>query len=192
MHGGEAIDWVDINGYVNQAPQIQAMTPTSVEEGVFEFQIDIVDQELLTYAWDLGDGSTSILPAPLHEYAEDGNHTVTLVVSDGEFSTTMTGYADTADTENIPPVSDAGSDITASPGETVILDGSASDDPDDYPLAFLRYTWSSPDGLEISNHDEATASLVAPSEPGTYTIHLLVNDGAESRTDTMVLTVTAS
>ncbi len=192
MHGGEAIDWVDINGYVNQAPQIQAMTPTSVEEGVFEFQIDIVDQELLTYAWDLGDGSTSILPAPLHEYAEDGNHTVTLVVSDGEFSTTMTGYADTADTENIPPVSDAGSDITASPGETVILDGSASDDPDDYPLAFLRYTWSSPDGLEISNHDEATASLVAPSEPGTYVIHLLVNDGAESRTDTMVLTVTAS
>jgi hypothetical protein len=56
----------------------------------------------------------------------------------------------------------------------------------------LRYTWSSPDGLEISNHDEATASLVAPSEPGTYIIHLLVNDGAESRTDTMVLTVTAS
>jgi PKD repeat protein len=192
MHGGEAIDWVDINGYVNQAPQIQAITPTSVEEGVFEFQIDIVDQELLTYAWDLGDGSTSILPEPLHEYAEDGNHTVTLVVSDGEFSTTMTGYADTADTENIPPVSDAGSDITASPGEVVILDGSASDDPDDYPLAFLRYTWSSPDGLDISNHDEATASLVAPSEPGTYVIHLLVNDGAESRTDTMVMTVTAS
>jgi PKD repeat protein len=192
MHGGEAIDWVDINGYVNQAPQIQAMTPTSVNEGVFEFQIDVIDQELLTYAWNLGDGNSSILPEPLHEYAEDGNYTVTLVVSDGEFSTTITGYADTAETENIPPVPDAGPDITASPGEAVILDGSGSDDPDDYPLAFLRYTWSSPDGLEISNHDEATASLVAPTQTGTYIIHLLVNDGIESRTDTMVLTVTAS
>ncbi len=192
MHGGETIDWVDINGFVNQAPQIQAMTPTSVNEGVFEFQIDIIDQELLTYAWDLGDGSTSILPEPLHEYAEDGNYTVTLVVSDGEFSTTMTGYADTAETENMPPVSDAGPDITASPGETIILDGSGSDDPDNYPLASLRYTWSSPDGLEISNDDEATASLVVPTQTGTYIIHLLVNDGIESRTDTMVLTVTAS
>ena len=192
MHGGEAIDWVDINGYVNQAPQIQAMTPTSVDEGVFEFQIDIDEQELLTYAWNLGDGSTSMLPEPLHEYAEDGNYTVTVVVSDGEFSTTMTGYADTADTENMPPVPDAGPDITASPGETVILDGSGSDDPDDYPLAFLRYTWSSPDGLDISNPDEATASLVAPTQAGTYIIHLLVNDGIESRTDTMILTVTDS
>jgi len=192
MHGGESIGWVDINGYVNQAPQILAITPTSVDEGVFEFQISILDQELLTYTWDLGDGSTSAFPEPLHEYAEDGNYTVTLVVSDGEFSTTIIGYADTAETENLPPVADAGPDISAAPGETVILDGSGSDDPDDYPLTFLRYTWSSPDGFEILNHDEATASLVAPTQAGTYTIHLLVNDGIESRTDTMVLTVTAS
>jgi hypothetical protein len=192
MHGGETIGWVDINGYVNQAPQIEAMTPTSVEEGVFEFQIDIDDRELLTYSWDLGDGSTSNLPEPVHEYSEDGNYTVTLVVSDGEFSATVTGIADTSETENEPPVADAGPDVTAAPGETVILDGSASDDPDNYPLGFLRYTWSSPDGLDISNMDEAMASLVAPSEAGTYTIYLQVNDGAESRIDSMTLTVTAS
>jgi hypothetical protein len=33
---------------------------------------------------------------------------------------------------------------------------------------------------------------VAPSEAGTYIIYLQVNDGAESRIDSMVLTVTAS
>ena len=192
MHGGEAVGWVDINGYVNQAPQIESMTPTSVEEGVFEFQIDIDDQELLTYSWDLGDGTTSALPEPLHEYAEDGNYTVTLVVSDGEFTATLTGHADTAETENAPPVPDAGSDVTSAPGESVILDGSGSDDPDDYPLTFLRYIWSSPDGIDISNADEPMASLVAPSEAGTYIIYLQVNDGAESRSDSMVLTVTAS
>ena len=190
MHGGETVGWVDINGYVNQAPQIEAMTPTSVEESVFEFQIDIDDRELLTYLWDFGDGSTSTLPEPLHEYAEDGNYTVTLVVSDGGFSATVTGYADTAETENEPPVADAGPDVTTAPGETVTLNGSGSDDPDDYPLSFLRHTWSSPDGLDISNVDEAVASLVAPSEAGTYIIHLQVNDGAESRSDSMILTVT--
>jgi len=192
MHGEETVGWVDINGYVNQAPQIEAMTPTSVEEGVFEFQIDIDDRELLTYYWDLGDGSTSTLPEPVHEYAEDGNYTVTLVVSDWEFSATVTGHADTAETENEPPVADAGPNVTTAPGETVILDGSGSDDPDDYPLEFLRYTWSSSDGLDISNVAEAMASLVAPSEAGTYIIYLQVNDGAESRIDSMVLTVTAS
>jgi PKD repeat protein len=192
MHGGEAVGWIDINGYVNLAPQIEAMTPTSVEEGVFEFQLDIDDRELLTYSWDLGDGTTSTLPEPLHEYAVDGDYTVTVVVSDREFTATMTGHADTAETENEPPISDAGPDVTTAPGEAVILNGSGSDDPDDYPLGVLRYIWSSPDGFDISNADEPMASLVAPSEAGTYIIYLQVNDGAESRSDSMVLIVTAS
>jgi len=42
------------------------------------------------------------------------------------------------------------------------------------------------------NADEAIASLVAPNEAGTYIIRLQVNDGAESRTDTIILTVPAS
>ena len=189
MHGKETTSWVDLNGYVNQAPQIAEMTPTSVEEGVFQFETEIVDQQLLSYIWDLGDGTTSTLPEPLHEYAEDGNYTVNLIVSDGEFNATVTGYADTADTENSPPIADAGPDITATPGQTVSLDGSGSNDPDNYPLAFIRYFWSSTDGINIQNVDEAVASLVAPNEAGTYIIRLQVNDGAESRTDTMLLTV---
>ena len=48
------------------------------------------------------------------------------------------------------------------------------------------------DDIDISNADEPMASLVAPSEAGTYIIYLQVNDGAESRSDSMVLTVTAS
>ena len=114
------------------------------------------------------------------------------MVSDGEFTATLTGHADTVDTENVPPVPDAGPDVSAAPGESVILDGSESDDPDDYPLAFLRYIWSSPDGIDISNADEPMASLIAPIEAGTYIIYLQVNDGVESRSDSMVLTVTTS
>ena len=53
---------------------------------------------------------------------------------------TVSGYADTADTENSPPIADAGPDLTANPGQTVSLDGSSSNDPDNYPLDFIRYS----------------------------------------------------
>ena len=176
-------------GYVNEAPEIEALLPTSVEAGMFEFRSVLRDQELLTYAWDFGDGNSSSFARPLHAYAEEGNYTITLTVSDGEYTATVTDSADTADTENAPPVADAGPDITAAPGETVTLDGTGSYDPDEYPLTSIRYTWSSPDGLAISSAGDRVATVTAPSEPGTYLIQLLVNDGAESSTDTMVLTV---
>ena len=192
MRGGEATGWVDVWGYVNEAPEIEALLPTSMEAGMFEFRSVLRDQELLTYAWDFGDGNSSSFARPLHAYAEEGNYTITLTVSDGEYTATMTGSADTADTENVPPVADAGPDITAAPGETVTLDGTGSYDPDEYPLTSMRYTWSSPDGLAISSAGDRVATVAAPSEPGTYLIQLLVNDGAESSTDTMVLTVEAA
>lgn len=40
------------------------------------------DGDALTYAWDFGDGATGSGPAPTHTYADDGDYTVTLTVSD--------------------------------------------------------------------------------------------------------------
>ncbi len=192
MRGGEAVGWVDVWDYVNEAPVIEALIPTTVEEGVFEFRAAVLDRELLTYVWDFGDGDVSTYARPLHEYAASGNYTISLTVSDGEYTTSMDGFADTAETENQPPIADAGPDVTAVAGETVTLDGSGSDDPDNYPIQSMRFTWSSVDGLAIANAGDSIASVVAPSEPGTYEIRLLVNDGSASVTDSMLLTVTAA
>jgi hypothetical protein len=192
MRGAETVGWVDLHGYVNQAPRIQEISPTSVTLRQFEFEIDIDDQELLTYAWDFGDGNSSTLPAPLYQYALEGNYTVTLVVSDGEFNATLTVHADTVETQNVPPLADAGPDITTAAGQEVILDGSGSSDPDDYPLSFTRFIWSSSDHISITNASKEIASLVAPNEAGTYIIRLQVNDGAASSNDTMTLTVTVT
>jgi hypothetical protein len=113
-----------------------------------------------------------------------------LTISDGEFSATTSGSVDTQDSENVPPVANAGPDITAAAGEIITLDGSQSNDPDGFPLPSMRYTWSSAANLDISDRSEAIATVVAPNEPGTYEIELLVNDGDISVTDTMILTVT--
>lgn len=42
------------------------------------------------YLWDFGDGNTSSLSDPIHEYAQAGNYTVSLIVSDCGLSDTFT------------------------------------------------------------------------------------------------------
>ncbi len=54
------------------------------------------------YAWDFGDGTTSTLSAPLHAYAQAGNYTITLVVTDKDGgSTTATATARITDTTTV-------------------------------------------------------------------------------------------
>jgi PKD repeat protein len=185
-----ATGWVDVWDYVNEAPIIEELTAIPVDEEIFEFKPIVRDQELLTYLWDFGDGNGSTFPRPVHEYAEAGIYSISLTISDGEFSATTSGSVDTQDSENVPPVANAGPDITAAAGEIITLDGSQSNDPDGFPLPSMRYTWSSAANLDISDRSEAIATVVAPNEPGTYEIELLVNDGDISVTDTMILTVT--
>ncbi len=80
------------------------------------------------------------------------------------------------DTENHPPVADAGPDMTAQIGDTVTMDGSGSTDVDGDQL---YYTWSfsRPDG---SNAQLSDPNAIRPTFDvdlrGTYTGELIVSD----------------
>lgn len=59
------------------------------------------DGDAITYAWNFGDGSTSTDANPAHTYVNDGNYTVTLVVTDanqvaGEPSTAQVAVSNAA------------------------------------------------------------------------------------------------
>jgi PKD repeat protein len=88
--------------------------------------------------------------------------------------------------ENLPPVANAGTDITADKGETLTLDGSASSDPEGKPLTF---EWDlDNDGI----FDDATGMkpTAAFADEGVYPISLRVKDDKDlTSTDSLVVTI---
>jgi hypothetical protein len=124
----------------------------------------------------------------------DGSYIISLTVSDSELSSAGTVHI-MATTPNVPPNADAGVDITIYLGQTAILDGSASNDPDNGPQP-LSYRWSFvavPAGSLLSNDDISGADTVSPSFTpdisGTYVIELMVSDGLDFEFDNVAVTV---
>lgn len=98
------------------------------------------------------------------------------------------------DTTDSPPIADAGSDVQATVGQTVTLDGAGSFDPDgDFP----SFSWVL-DGRP-SNSNESSADIVnrrsefpefTPGFAGTYLFQLTVTANGKTDIDTVRLTVT--
>lgn len=96
-------------------------------------------------------------------------------------------------TRGHPPVADAGPDQTSGVlvGDAVLLDGSASSDPDGQALTFAWSLLAVPADSTASLSDPAAArpAFVA-DRPGTYTARLTVNDGVvDSTPDDISVTV---
>lgn len=86
-----------------------------------------------------------------------------------------------------PPVADASVDRVVNPNTLVILDGTASTDPDNDVLA---YAWRQVDGprVELFSEHTATPSLTAGGEGETYIFALTVRDsGGASSVDTVTI-----
>lgn len=107
----------------------------------------------------------------------------------GEDSDTPSSVPDV----NTAPVADAGPDQTATVGETVTLDGSASSDADSDPLTFLWSVAGRPGGstADLTNADGEQPSIT-PDLAGSYDIQLIVNDGKrDSNPDTVSVAVSS-
>ncbi len=95
---------------------------------------------------------------------------------------------------NIPPVASAVT-TSATVNSTVILSGSGSYDPDNAPNTPLGYQWtfisSNPSTIAtptLTNADTMNATFT-PSESGTYTFVLTVDDGAATDTTSVRIVV---
>ena len=191
QRGGTASDWVDILGYENEAPVFDRLDVHAAGTNSFKFVPRVGDNELLSYEWDFGDGNSSNAKTPTHTYAESGEYTVRVEDSDGQYEIIQERDVNTIQAENQAPHADAGGDLCVVPGQAFTLDGSGSDDPDNYPTN-LRHNWSSVDGVDIDSPSAPITDAIAPVVTGTYSIGLQVHDGEESSYDTVELTVSSS
>jgi outer membrane autotransporter protein len=120
----------------------------------------------------------------------DGANDVRLRVTDNAGNSTVDSVVITVNSAAIP-TANAGPDRTVAdsdgePGESVILDGSGSTDPDDAIASFQWFLDQNGDPTPLGNGPSLTARL--PDGPNTVT--LIVTDNAQNTSiDTVVITV---
>jgi len=128
------------------------------------------------YIWDFGDGTKGIGEQVTHTYQGSGEYLATLTVRDNS------GMSDAYDTATMKviingrPVADAGGQKfrIVCVDEKIIFDGSASYDPEGFPL---EYEWNLGDGSETNNR--VRVEHVYP-QPGEYLATLKVTDKSSS------------
>lgn len=89
---------------------------------------------------------------------------------------------------NLAPVADAGADFFAPINTRIFLDGSASTDSENDPL---NYQWTQLSGPRVSlNNANTPYPDFLPSLTGEYIFELMVDDGIDSATDQITVTIT--
>jgi hypothetical protein len=171
---------------VNRAPVADAGTDQTVYRG-HPVTLDATassdpDSEPLSYSWTQVSGTGVSLSSPSAAQptftAPNGAFTL-------EFSVTVNdGFEDsTADTVTVEvldqsvPIADSGIDQDVEPMTTVMLDGSASYDPDG---AELTYAWVQTNGPDVDLDDDAAErpTFVSPNVDATLTFELTVHNGS--------------
>jgi YVTN family beta-propeller protein len=132
------------------------------------------DGSVVSHDWSFGDGTTASGVNASHSYADDGNYSVTLTVTDDYGATASVTRV--VEVQNVPPV--AAFELDPDPAEVeenVSFDGTLSSDSDG---SVIDYKWTFGDG---SVAYESTVQH-GYTQPGTYTVDLKVidDDGAYS------------
>ena len=157
------------------------------------------EKDPITYLWSLTQkptGSTASLTNPAlinPQFKVDipGAYLAQLIVNDGKLASDPDTVA--INTVNSKPVANAGIDLEAKVGDTVKLDGSASKDADNDPLAYLwSFTDNQQDAAAVLSDTKIVNPTFVPHKVGLYIVQLMVNDGkVNSDPDTVQVNVTA-
>ena len=122
-----------------------------------------------------------------------GIYQLELIVSDGLADSAADSVDVIAAKANVAPNADAGQDKSVAVGETVILDGSGSVDPDGGP-ASLQFAWrlndpSQSGHVTLTNADTSKLSF-STDAAGDYAVVLSAFDGKDYGEDTVTVSVT--
>jgi hypothetical protein len=152
----------------------------------------------LAYAWEIivPSGSTAKILNPgamITSFTPDkvGAYTIRLIVNDGRQNSIGAGLVVNVYSDNAPPTANAGPNQNVLFGNTALLDGTGSSDPESEPLTYKWAIDSGPSGTAATFDDSTKAKPVfTPDMKGLYVISLVVNDGEiDSNVAWVVITV---
>src|ERR1700730_7714325 len=185
---------------------VVSQKPASLTTTQVTYQADLVNNGpvLASVAATLTSGNTSVFtvvagqgtlhfaPVPANSHVTSSD-TITIIVSrsaapDPTFSTFNWSFQPVA----VAPVANAGPNQSATVGQTVTLDGSASTNPSG--IGMLTFSWaffSRPQGsgATLTNPTTVNPTFVV-DVAGTYVITLTVSNGAGSNTSNVTVSTT--
>jgi hypothetical protein len=182
---------------VNHAPTANAGADKDVNKGS-QVSLDGTassdpDGDALYYSWAQVSGPATVSLSGSQTSKASfmastvGTYEFSLVVSDGKVYSTSDTVVVRVISLNNPPIADAGTDMNAYVGDDVVLNSSASYDPDADPIT---YTWSQVSGASVQIFNGTTATpFFTPTTSGVFAFKVTVSDGQVSSTDTVTITV---
>jgi len=146
---------------------------------------DPEDGQNIEYQWEVSNGNpdtvtlsdSSVVDPGFNAPTTPGDYTFTLEVKDSKDQ-----WSDPDDVVvhvlNRQPLADAGTDLVVNTGESVTLNGSGSNDPEDG--SNIDFEWNAseanPSTVTLSDNYTEAPSFTAPTTPGDYEFTLKVKD----------------
>jgi len=139
--------------------------PTTLD--IVSFTDLSTDKSVDEWFWEFGDGYSSDLQNPTHQYADDGSYNVTLTINDDDGAVNAT--TKTVVVSNIAPVAS----FTYDPMDPLVNDAiSFNESSTDADGTIVNWTWDFDNG-DISYVQNPSYQYMSP---GTYSVCLTVRD----------------
>ncbi len=177
-------------GEVNEPPTAAfTATPTNLSVLFNGAGSSDADGTIASWAWTFGDGDTSTAANSVtHVYDDPGTYTATLVVTDNDGAPSATATRQVTVTAPLANVAPTAAFTATTAGLTVSVNGSDSADSDG---TVDSWAWDFGDGSPVVTTQTASTTHTY-SNPGPYTVSLVVtdDDGAPSTAVTRDVTAT--